>query len=96
MWCAAQAPLLVAFEPRLLRLWRIRLPHWLALPLSRIAGACRSLKGLGNTALFLALSAAAGGLSLHCLMALRGGDVRCHACSMQVAHKLDRPLKLQG
>lgn len=63
----------MASEPQLLRLWRLRLPHWLALPLCRLAGSCSSLKGLGSTALFLALSAAASGLSVHSLMALQRG-----------------------
>ncbi len=68
---AAQAPLLTAVEPQLVRLWRLRLPWWLAQPLSRLVGCCSSLNSLRSAALYLALSAVAGSISMQCIAWLR-------------------------
>ena len=77
---AAQAPLLAALEPRLVHLWRIRLPWWLAQPLSRFASRCSSLNSLRSAVLYLALSTVAGSISMQCIALLRShsGELQRH------------------
>ena len=69
---AAQAPLLTALEPSLVHLWRVRLPWGLAHPISRLLGSCSSLGRLRSAALYLALAALAGCVSMQCIASLRG------------------------